>query len=191
MPKAPQKCREEARRLFLTGAMVSNTEIAKHLELKPHTVGVWRREEDWDGLRRKIDRRAAELLIEKLATERSELNERHFRLYGLVLNELLTALKEGKAETAVRTLDKVASIIERAQKGQRLARGLSMDGETEEKIRAEAQAEIRHLIDVFIDAVKENVPNEDARERIRQAVFAAIPEEEGERAGEAGDEGNL
>ena len=191
MPKAPRKQREEARQLFLTGAMVSNTEIAAHLKIKPHTVGGWRREEDWDGLRRKIDRRAAELLIEKLATDRSQLSERHYRLWELVLNELLTAIKDGKADAASRTLDKIASIIERAQKGQRLARGLAMDGETEEKIRAEAQAEIRHLIDMFIDAVKENVPDENSRERIRQAIFASVPEATGERAGAAGDEGDL
>ena len=191
MPKAPQKQREEARRFFLTGALVSNAEIAAHLKLKPHTVGAWRREEDWDGLRRKIDRRAAELLVEKLATDRSELSERHYRLWELVLTELLTAIKDGKADAASKTLDKVAAIIERAQKGQRLARGLATDGETEEKIRAEAQAEIRHLIDVFIDAVKENVPDENSRERIRQAIFTSVPQEEGERTGAAGDEGDL
>ena len=182
MPKAPQKQREEARRFFLTGAMVSNAEIAAQLKLKPHTIGAWRREEDWDGLRRKIDRRAAELLVEKIATDRSTLNEQHFKLWGLVLSDLLNAIKEGGADAAIRTLEKVAAVIERAQKGQRLARGLATDGDTEEKIRAEAQAEIRHLIDVFIDAVKENVPHEDARERIRQAIFLAVPEEEGERA---------
>ena len=191
MPKAPRKCREEARQLFLTGAMVSNSEIAAHLKIKPHTVGTWRREEDWDGLRRKVDRRAAELLIEKLATDRSELSERHYRLWELVLTELLMAIKNGKADAASKTWGKVAAIIERAQKGQRLARGLAMDGDTEEKIRAEAQAEIRHLIDIFIDAVKEHVPDENTRERIRQAIFAAVPEAEGERTGAAGDEGDF
>lgn len=191
MPKAPTKQREEARKLFLTGAMISNAEIATQLQLKPHTVGAWRREEDWDGLRRKIDRRAAELLVEKIATDRSNLNENHFKLWGLVLSDLLNAIKEGRADAAIRTLEKVAAVIERAQKGQRLARGLATDGETEEKIRAEAQAEIRHLIDVFIDAVKENVPHEAARERIRQAIFSSVPQEEGERAGDAGDEGDV
>ena len=30
--------------------------------VKAHTVGVWKREEDWDALRIRIDKRAAELL---------------------------------------------------------------------------------------------------------------------------------
>jgi hypothetical protein len=47
--------------------------------------------------------------------------------------------------------------------------------ETEEKIRAESQAEIRRLIDGFIDAVKENVPDEEARERIRKALLGSMP----------------
>ena len=74
MPKAALKVREEARRLYLTGEMTSNAEIAIRLGVKPHTVGSWRRDEDWDGLRRKIDRRAAEMFVEKIATDRVTLN---------------------------------------------------------------------------------------------------------------------
>jgi hypothetical protein len=77
----------------------------------------------------------------------------------------------------VRETERVAGILDRAQKGQRLAKGLSLSGETEEKIRAESQAEIRGLIDGFIDAVKENVPDEETRERIRKALMEAMPEE--------------
>jgi hypothetical protein len=188
MPKANPKTREEARRLFLTGTMSSNAEIAAHLGLKPHTVGTWRRQEGWDDLRRKIDRRAAELLVERIATDRSQLNEQHFKLWGLVIGQLLEGVKDGHAEKTVRTLDKIAGIIERAQKGQRLARGLAMDGQSEEQIRAEAEAEIRHLIDAFIDAVKENVKDEDARERIRRAIFEAIPAEAGDGVSDGRDE---
>ena len=68
MAKAANEIRREARRLFLTGEMATNAEIAAHVRVKPHTVGLWRKQEDWDGLRRKIDRRAAEMLVEKLAT---------------------------------------------------------------------------------------------------------------------------
>ncbi len=188
MAKASPKTREEARRLFLTGEMDSNAEIAAHLKLKPHTVGVWRRQEDWDGLRRKIDRRAAEMLVEKLATDRVTLNEQHFKLWGLVVAQLLEGMKDGHPDKTVRSLEKVAGILERAQRGQRLARGLALDGQAEEQIRAEAQAEIRHLIDVFIDAVKENVPDEEARERIRQAIQRPLPDEERDGAGLSEDE---
>ncbi len=188
MAKASPKTREEARRLFLTGEMDSNAEIAAHLKLKAHTVGAWRRQEDWDGLRRKIDRRAAAMLVEKLATDRVTLNEQHFRFWGLVVAQLLEGMKEGHPEKTVGTLEKVAGILERAQKGQRLARGLALDGQTEEQIRAEAQAELRHLIDVFIDAVKENVPDEEARERIRQAIQRPLPDEERDGAGLSEDE---
>jgi hypothetical protein len=71
----------------------------------------------------------------------------------------------------------VAGILERAQKGQRLAKGLSLSGETEEKIRAESQAEIRGLIDAFIDSVKAHVPDEETREQIRRTLFASLPED--------------
>jgi hypothetical protein len=187
--RSRKKLREEARRLFLTGEMDTNTEIAARLGVKPHTIGQWRRTEDWEGLRRKIDRRAAELFVEKIATDRVTLNTQHFQLFGLVINQLLGALKSANSDKAIRTLDKAAGILERAQKGQRLARGLATDGETEEQIRAEAQAEIRRLIDAFIEAVKENVPDEPTRDRIRRAVLAALPREAIDGVGDTGDPG--
>jgi hypothetical protein len=185
--RSMNKVREEARRLFLTGEVETNAEIAARLGVKPHTVGKWRRDEGWDDLRLKIDRRAAEMFVEKIATDRVALNVRHYRFWELLLTNLAEGLK--KEETLdIRELDRVAGILDRAQKGQRLAKGLSVSGETEEAIRAQSQAEIRRLIDVFIDSVKENVSDEETRERIRQAVVGALPEEEGAGAGDPGDE---
>ncbi len=181
------KIREEARRLFLTGEMETNAEIAARLKVKPHTVGRWRRDEGWDDLRLKIDRRAGEMFVEKIASDRVALNVRHYRFWELLLTNLAEGLKKEKA-IDVRDLDRIAGILDRAQKGQRLAKGLSVGGETEEVIRAQSQAEIRRLIDVFIDAVKEHVGDEDIRERIRRAIVGALPEEEGTGAGGAGDE---
>ena len=172
----PRK-REEARSLFLSGEMETNAEIAAHLGVKPHTVGRWRKEEDWDGLRRKIDRRAAELFVEKIATDRTTLNVRHYRLWDLMLANLADSLKEG-GPMEVREMERIAGILDRAQKGQRLAKGLSTTGETEEQIRAQSQAEIRGLIDVFIDSVKDNVDDEEIRDRIRRSLAEALPVEE-------------
>ena len=49
-PRSIRKKREEARRLYLSGECETNAEIARRLKLKPHTVGKWRRDEDWEGL---------------------------------------------------------------------------------------------------------------------------------------------
>jgi len=182
------KKREEARRLYLTGEITTNAEIAARLKVKPHTVGRWRREEDWDGLRRKVDVKAAEMFVEKIATDRVTLNVRHYRLWELILARLFEGLKETKVPD-VREIERIAGILDRAQKGQRLAKGLSLAGETEETIRAEAQAEHRRLIDTFIESVKENVKDEATRERIRQWILAALPEAEDGGAGVAGNEG--
>jgi hypothetical protein len=191
MARSLKKTREEARRLYLTGEMSTNSEIAAHLKVKPHTCGSWRRMEDWDGLRLKIDRRAAELFVEKIATDRVALNAQHYQLWGLVVSRLLAALKGDPNDKMVRLLDRAAGILDRAQKGQRLARGLSSDGETEEALKAEAEAEIRDLIDRFIEAVKEHVPDDSTREQIRQAIFRPVPDPARERVGVPGDPGNL
>jgi hypothetical protein len=185
MKRSLAKTREEARKLYLTGSATTNAEIAARLGVKPHTVGRWNREEDWSGLRTKIDIRAAELFIERIATDRVTLNLRHYRLWELLLARLAEDLKGRQgAISDVRELERIAGILDKAQKGQRLAKGLSATGETEEAIRAQAEAEMRRIIDAFIDAVKENVNDEEAREQIRQAIIGALPEEEGEGAGE-------
>jgi len=170
------RSREEARRLYLAGEVETNTEIAARLKVKPHTVGRWRKEEDWDGLRRKIDRRAAEMFVEKIATDRTTLNLRHYRLWDFMLAGLAETLKGGRG-LDVREMERIAGILERAQKGQRLSKGLSTSGETEEQVRAQSQAEVRRLIDAFIDAVKENVADAEARDRIRRSLVEALPDE--------------
>ena len=188
MKRKHLKAREEARRLFLTGEMETNAEIAARLRVKPHTVGRWRRDEDWDGLRTKIDVRAAEMFAEKIASERVSLNIRHYRLWELLLAKLADELKKG-APMDVRAIERIAGVLERTQKGQRLAKGLSLTGETEEAIRAQAVADLRRVVDMFIEAVKGNVADEETRERIRRAILDALPEEAGPGAGDAGDAG--
>ncbi len=176
MPRHSTKLREEARQLYLTGEITSVAEIARRLKVKSHTVGRWKRDEDWDGLRLKIDKRAAEQLVEKLASERVTLNVQHFKFWGVVVGRLFESMKGAALPIdEVRTLDKVAGILERAQKGQRLARGMSLDGQTEEQIRAEAEAEMRGLVDVFIDVIKDEIEDEETRDRIARAIFERVP----------------
>jgi len=187
MGRSLNKAREEARRLFLAGEVTTNAEIAARLRVKAHTVGAWRRQEDWDGLRLKIDRRAAELFVEKIATDRMTLNVRHYRFWELVLAKLAEDLKS-KRSIDVRELERISGVLDRTQKGQRLAKGLSITGETEEAIRAQSQAEIRRLIDAFVGAVKENVQDEEARDRIRRIVLEALPRAADDGTGEPDDE---
>jgi hypothetical protein len=177
MPRHSSKLREEARQLFLTGDVSSVAEIARRLKVKPHTVGTWKREEDWEALRVKIERSAAEQLVDKLASERVTLNTTHFKLWGLIVSQLFESLQNEKG-LDVRMLEKVAGILDRAQRGQRLARGLSLDGQTEEQIRAESEAESRAMVDLFIEVVKEQVTDEEARDRIARAILERLPAED-------------
>ncbi len=171
-----KKTREQARELYLTGEVTSVSEIARRIKVKSHTVGRWRQREDWDGLRLKIDRRAAEQLAERIASERVNLNAQHFKLWGVVVAQLFESLqRNGLKGEQVRNLEKVAGILDRAQRGQRLARGLSLDGQTEEQIRAQAEADGRALIDGFIDIVKEEIPDEQTRDRTARAMLDLCP----------------
>ncbi|MBD3335583.1 MAG: hypothetical protein GF355_08705 [Candidatus Eisenbacteria bacterium] len=186
MKRSRVKTREEARRLYLTGEVDTNAEIAARLSVKPHTVGRWRRDEDWDDLRRKVDLRAAEMFVEKIANDRVTLNVRHYRMWELLLGKLAEDLK-GRRIDDIRDLERIAGILDRSQKGQRLAKGLSISGETEEAILAQSQAEIRTVVDAVIEAVKENVSDEETRDRIRRCILEALPEEADDGAGQRGD----
>ena len=178
MARHTARTREDARRVFLTGEVTSVAEIARRLKVKPHTVAAWKKDEDWDGLRVKIDKRSAEMLVEKLATERVTLNTSHFKLWGVVVSRLFDSLQKDLPMERVRNLERVANILERAQKGQRLARGLSLDGQTEEQIRTEAAAENRALVDAFVEAVKQHEADPEVRDKIRRAVLSHLPEEQ-------------
>ncbi|MCU0225968.1 MAG: hypothetical protein MUF27_18310 [Acidobacteria bacterium] len=183
MPRHGKGKREEALRLYLTGEVTSLAEIARRLRVKPQTLSAWRKAEDWDGLRLKVDRRSAEKLVEQLATERVTLNAQHFKLWGVVVSHLFESLQaQGLQPEQVRTLERISTILERAQKGQRLARGLALDGQTEEQIRAESAAETRHLIDVFVDVVRAEVGEEETRDRIARSLLARLPQDDGEDA---------
>ena len=178
MGRHARKVREQARKLFLTGEVTSLAEISRRIKVKPHTVGRWKTDEDWEGLRLKIERRAAEQMAEKIATERVELNERHFKGWSVVFGQVFEKMQNGGLNSEhIRDLERVASILDRAQKGQRLARGLSLDGKVEEQIRAESAAEIRGLVDAFLDIVKEAVDDENMRDRIARGLFERCPTE--------------
>ncbi len=111
------------------------------------------------------------------------LNAQHFKFWGVVVGRLFESIqKQGLNLDEIRSLERVAAILEKAQKGQRLARGLSLDGQTEEQIRAEAAAESRHLIDLFIDAVKTEVQDEEVRDHIARAILKDLPREDEEGA---------
>lgn len=176
MARYAKRKRQEARRLFLTDEVPTVAEIARRLSIKPHTVGQWKREEDWDGLRLKVERRAADQLVDQLAGAKAKLNTRHFKFWDVVGSKAVDLVKRDSLDgEEIRSLERLAAVLERMQKGQRLARGMSLDGQNEEQIRAQAEAEARTLVDAFIDLVKDNVPDSQARERIARGLYEHTP----------------
>lgn len=181
MPRHSRKLRESAREMYLTGEVTSVSEIARRLKVKPHTVGIWKKEEDWDILRIKIDKQAAEKLVDKIASDRVTLNAQHFRMWGLIISETLQAMQRTK-DLDVRDLERFAATLERAQKGQRLARGLSLDGQTEEQIRAQAESDSRAVVDLVLEVIKEKVTDEGLRDEIAKALLSRMPQSPDEQA---------
>ena len=188
MKRATLALRKEACRLFLSGEMETNAEIASFLKVKPHTIGVWRKEEGWDETRRKSMKRASEEVAAAITSENINTNLTHFRVWEYLLKLLVQTLNKPDP-LLVRMLDRQSAIAERAQKGQRLSRGMGVDGQTEEKIRAEANAELRRMIDLFIDTVKECVKDEEVRDRIGERIVGALPQPAGTGASDQGTPG--
>lgn len=188
MPRVRRRAREQARLLFLSGELASNAAIGRRVGAKPHTVALWRRQESWDDLRLKADRRAAEKLVEQLATDRADLNAKHFKLWEALIGRAVAMFRDPGSQT-VAGLERIASVLERAQKGQRLAREMATSAEDAEAARMQATADLRAFVDLFISAVKENVSDESTRDRLRLAILRGLPEESPGGAGEPGDPG--
>lgn len=176
MGRHAKKTRERARELYLTGESASIAEIARRVGVKSHTVARWKKDEDWDRLLLRIEKRAAEQLAERIATERVSLNEQHFKGWSVIFSQTFKRVQDGNLDTEqIRNLERLAGVLERTQRGQRLARGLSLDGKTEEQLRAEFEAEGRALADLFFDVVKEKVPDERVRDEIARALMERLP----------------
>ena len=185
MPKLRKRARERARILFLSGELTSNAAIARRLAVKPHTIACWRREESWDALRLRADRRAAEKLVEQLSTDRAELNTRHFKLWEALLTRAVVMLKEG--EHSIGDLERIAAILERVQKGQRIAKEIATANEAAEAARLQAAADVRAFVDLFIAAVQEYVADESTREKLSMAILGGLPQGTLGGTGEPGD----
>lgn len=183
MPKIRKQAREQARILFLSGEIVSNAAIGRKLQVKPHTVAEWRREEGWDELKLKADRRAAEKLVEELATDRADLNAKHYKLWEALLSKAVGMLRDPASQT-VRGLEQISNVLHRAQRGQRLAREIATVAEAEERARLQAASDIRVFIDLFISTVKEHVSDDETREKLRTAILSGLPQESLDGAGE-------
>lgn len=188
MPKIRKQAREQARILFLSGEIASNAAIGRQLQVKPHTVAEWRREEGWDELKLKADRRAAEKLMEQLATDRAELNAKHYKLWEALLGKAVAMLRDPANQT-VRGLEQISTILHRAQQGQRLAKEIATVTEAEDRARLQAASDIRAFIDLFISAVKEHVSDDETREKLRTFILRGLPQEPPDGACEPGHAG--
>ena len=183
MARHSRKLREAARELYLTDEVTSVSEIARRLKVKPHTIAAWKQEEDWEALRLKIDRQAADKLVERLASERVNLNARHYKYWDVIGSRIVAALQKEKIDgEEIKHIERLSASIERLQKGQRVARGLALDGKTEEQIRADAEAESRALIDGFIEVVKEKVADAEVRDEIARVLLSHLRGEADEEA---------
>ncbi len=93
MSRARPELRKEARRLFLSGEMEINAEIAAYLQVKAHTIGQWRREEAWDETKRKAERHAAEKFAKAIATQTVNTNLKHVKAWDVILGRLIQTIE--------------------------------------------------------------------------------------------------
>jgi transposase-like protein len=93
MARPSSKTREEARMLFVTGQVTSNAELARRFNVKPHTIGQWRKQHGWDSLRLKAEQRAAAKLVEEITSERIAVNTRHSKFWSLLESHVLAYMK--------------------------------------------------------------------------------------------------
>jgi hypothetical protein len=82
-------------------------------------------------------------MAEQIPSDHVGLNLKHFRYLEVLLIGVAETLKADTGKLGTREAAEIAGIIEKCQRGRRLARGLSAGGEAEEEVRARAEAENR------------------------------------------------
>jgi hypothetical protein len=111
MTRTPSK-HEKATRLFLSGELSSTKQIASTVKVSPHTVERWRREGDWDRLRREIPGRVSEKLRRHLAGRYDEQLALQSEALGLVLVEVGAHLsRESLTTDDLRRLENVVARV--------------------------------------------------------------------------------
>jgi len=109
----PPSSYENATRLFLSGELSSIKEIASAVNASPHTVARWRREGNWDGLKREIQVKAAAELRRRLAGRYEEHLALQREILGLVVVEVGAHLSRAdlSSEDLSRLEDVVAGVL--------------------------------------------------------------------------------
>ncbi len=187
--RASSKTREEARRLYLTGDVDHERGDRRALEgeaahRRPVAAG---RRTGTASVGRSIagPRRCSSRRSLRTGTQ---LNAQHFQLWGLVVTQLLGALKGASPRRRSGTSTRRRGFSIAPRRGSASPAALHWTARPRSRSGREAQAEIRHLIDVFIDTVKENV----ATMRRHGSVFAGRSSKRYlmRRASGAGDAGD-
>jgi hypothetical protein len=128
MTRTPSE-HEMASRLFLAGHLSSTMQIASVVRASPRTVERWRREGDWDDLKRRIPVRAAELLVQRLGRGYDQAVARQTEILGLILVQVGSHLAE--PALALDELKRLEGVVAGAMKDlstvrDQLARGVAV-----------------------------------------------------------------
>ncbi|MHC4707601.1 MAG: hypothetical protein ACYS8I_11015 [Planctomycetota bacterium] len=122
----PERFRNQVRAAFLTGQHTSFKDLCRSFNVEQTKVAAWRRDEGWDDLKLQISRRAREKLIDKASERKSEIDDTHYRMWGAFEAQVYRQLKRAQDENRSippRTLDVLSKVMERCQKGKRIACG--------------------------------------------------------------------
>lgn len=125
------KLRREVMQEYLIGGEPI-AEIARRRKIRQDTVYLWARREDWQGLRESIETRALEKCVEDASTKLSKHNEKFIKVWDAFLARVIQGINvEDRKGIEPETLEALARIAEKAQKGQRIAMNADMPSEND------------------------------------------------------------
>ncbi len=123
MPIYSADVRTRARELWLAGGR-TDTDVAALVGVaRADTVRDWRREEDWEALRRSVDAAAAARRATEAAEARAQLSRRHDQL-GEALEALVARAMRGGQPPKAAEIRALAGAVALAQRVRRLALGV-------------------------------------------------------------------
>lgn len=130
-----ERVRNQVRSAFLAGQYPGVPQLAKAFNIPSKTIHQWRSSEGWDELKAQIDTEAKRRLVNKLAEKKSEIDDQHFKLWGAFDAQVFMYMKKAQDDKRLigpKTLDTLSKVLERSQKGRRIACGADASIEVRE-----------------------------------------------------------
>lgn len=125
-PTYPDRVRRQVKEAWVSGQYGSVAGLAKAFGMRRQVIYTWRRAENWDAEKSRVQSESSRIATERLINEITQCRNEHFKVWGLFDLEIAKRFKryqDAGEEVPIEELDVMSKVFERAQRGRYFAKG--------------------------------------------------------------------